>query len=82
MPSENWVPAPRIVRQSTTAGGFQFSFTTVPGYRYTAQYTDSLSVSNAWTDLTTTNGTGTIATLLAPAPTGSRFYRVTRQPAP
>ena len=84
MPSENWVPTPQIVSQSQTPGGFEFSFPTVPGYRYTAQYQDSLSMSNDWTDLASTNGTGslTTVTLSDPTPSTTRFYRLQRQPAP
>ena len=58
------------------------SFTTVPGYRYTLQSAASLTVSNQWTDLGLTNGTGQIAILADSAPGTNRFYRVKREAAP
>lgn len=74
--------APVLVAQSRTLAGFQFSFTTVPGYRYTPQFVDSLSASNQWTDLAATNATGSAATMIDPVPDDTRLYRLLRQPLP
>lgn len=81
-PNENWVPAPRITSQAMSASGFDLSFTTVPGYRYTAESADSLSPSNLWADFAITNGTGSIALVTDTnhAP-DLRVYRVRREPA-
>jgi hypothetical protein len=78
IPSEAWIPQPRIVSQSMTPQNFKFRFTTVPGYRYTPQHTDSLTVSNQWTDLTATDGTGAPATASDPVLNAVRYYRVAR----
>jgi hypothetical protein len=80
--SESWIPQPRIVNESTTPQGFEFSFTTVPGYRYTPQHTESLTASNQWTDLTATNGTGAPITASDPVLNAIRYYRVKRERAP
>ena len=80
--SESWIPAPKIVSQSNTLSGFALNFRTVPGYRYTLQSAESLSVSNQWTDHTLTNGTGHVVTLGDSAPGTNRFYRIKREPAP
>jgi subtilisin len=84
MPSENWVPAPTITGETMTAQGFQLNFMTVPGYTYTVQQTDSLNPSNAWTNLTSTNGAGslTAVTVTDPTPSITSFYRVMREPTP
>jgi len=85
MPSENWVPRPEILAARQNGQGFQLDFTAVPGYRYTVQYSDSLTSSNQWTYLTSTNGAGSALTakLTDPAPNATaRFYRLLRQPAP
>jgi hypothetical protein len=61
-----------------TAGGFNFTFNTVPGYRYTVETTDSLSPAN-WTEMpTATNlrGTGGERTILDPSAVNARFYRL------
>ena len=84
MPSENWVPQPWAFRAAMTAQGFEVYFETVPGYTYTLQCCASLSQTNQWTSLASTNGTGSLATVaMTDAPSGStRFYRLCRQPAP
>jgi hypothetical protein len=82
MPSESWIPAPAFTRATISAQGFESSFTTVPGYQYTAQSASSLNTSNTWTFLATTNGTGSPATVLDSNPNGlSGFYRALRRPA-
>ncbi len=83
-PSEAWIPQPDILPESITAQGFQISFTTVPGYAYTVQYATSLSLSNQWTNLTSTNGTGSITTVILTDTNLSDacFYRLVRQPTP
>ncbi len=67
-----------------TAQGFQISFPTVPGYTYTVQQTSSLNLSGCVTNLTSTNGAGSLApvTVTDPTPVTARFYRVMRVPAP
>ena len=67
-----------------TAQGFQISFPTVPGYTYTVQQTASLNPSNAWANLTSTNGAGSLATVTVTDTNQNTisFYRVLRQPAP
>lgn len=84
MPSENWVPRPRIAGAAMTSHGFQVSFQTVPGYTYTVQYCSSLTPTNQWRSLMATNGVGSLATVSVsdPASDGARYYRVMRQPAP
>lgn len=84
MPSENWVPQPKILTVSPTVPGAQVSFQTVPGYTYTVQYCNSLTVSNQWTDLTATNGTGSLTTVTVSdsTPSTMRFYRLSRQTTP
>ena len=85
MPSVNWVPQPRIVNVALVTNSLQMSFQTVPGYAYTVQYSASLTATNTWTSLASTNGSGslTFVTVADPAPSStSRFYRLVRQPAP
>jgi subtilisin family serine protease len=85
MPSENWVPQPRIVNATLVTNSLQMSFQTVPGYTYAVQYSASLTATNTWTPLTSTNGSGSLTsvTVADPAPSStSRFYRLVRQPAP
>jgi len=85
VPSEDWIPKPDILSAQATAQGFQLGFTTVPGYRYTVQYSEMLASSNQWNDLTSTNGSGSsmTANLTDPAPNATaRFYRLLRQPTP
>lgn len=82
VPSESWVPAPTIVSQSLSSNGFAFSFTTVPGYVYTPQFTDTLGASHQWTDLGSTNGTGDLVTASDSAVSSGRYYRIRRQPRP
>ena len=84
-PSESWVPKPDIQNASMTPQGFQLRFATVPGYAYTIQFADSLNSSNLWTELSSTNGTGSLTTVTVTdsiSNNPSRFYRLTRQPAP
>jgi hypothetical protein len=59
-----------------------FNFTTVPGYRYTPQHTDSPTTSNQWTDLAAINGTANTATVKAPVFNAVHYYRVTRESTP
>ena len=75
---------PNITSQSMTAPGFQISFPTVPGYTYTVQYRTALSLSNQWTNLTSTNGVGSVTTVMLTDTNLSTacFYRLVRQPAP
>ena len=80
--SEAWIAQPRILSQSITPPDFQFSFTTVPGYLYTPQFTDSLSASNQWIDLIATNGTGTNIIVSDPVLNAIRYYRVKRERTP
>ena len=84
MPSENWVPPPNIMSESMTAQGFQINFMTVPGYNYMVQYRNSLSLSNQWTNLTATNGAGSLTTVTVadPTPSATRFYRLARTATP
>lgn len=76
--STNWITAPRL--HQLHAGAFRFHGT--PRFRYTAQFTDTLTASNAWTDFAMTNGTGHTITLTNAAPATNRFYRVKMEPAP
>ena len=85
MPSENWVPQPWIVNVALVTNSLQMSFQTVPGYTYAVQYSESLTATNTWTALTSTNGIGSLTTVTVadPAPSGTiRFYRLVRQAAP
>jgi subtilisin family serine protease len=84
IPSESWVPAPNITSASMTAQGFQISFPTVPGYTYTVQSTGSLNMSNTWSNLTSTNGTGSLATVTVTDTNQNAisFYHVLQLPAP
>ena len=82
IPSESWIPHPLIISQGATPGGFEFSFTTVPGYRYIPQHTGSLTASNQWTDLAATNGTGVPVTVSDPVLNAIRYYRVKRERTP
>ena len=85
MPSETWIPLPRITAQNNTPAGFQLSFATVPGYDYTVQTTNLRGSPSEWTSLTTVSGAGSLSTITAidPLPvTGRRLYRVVRQPSP
>jgi hypothetical protein len=84
IPSESWVPAPNITSESMTAQGFQISFPTVPGYIYTVQSTSSLNLSNAWANLISTNGVGSLATVTINDTNQNAFsfYRVMRQATP
>jgi len=84
MPSTNWVPQPWVLRADMTAHGFEVYFETVPGYTYTLQCCASLGQTNQWTSLASTNGTGSLGTVaMTDTPCGTtRFYRLSRQPAP
>ena len=84
MPSEKWVPQPKILAVSPTVPGAQVSFQTVPGYTYTVQYCNSLAPSNQWSNLTSTNGNGSLTTVTVSdsTPSTARFYRLSRQPTP
>ena len=85
MPSEAWVPTPTILSESMTPEGLKLQFPAVPGYTYTPQYAGSLSQSNQWMPLTSTNGSGSLSTVRVTDPTpepASRFYRLARQPSP
>jgi subtilisin family serine protease len=83
-PSEAWIPLPNITSESMTAQGFQISFPTVPGYNYTVQSTASVNSTNQWSNLVSTNGAGSLATVMVTDPNqnAASFYRVMRQPAP
>ena len=68
-----------------TAQGFQLSFPTVPGYAYSIQFADSLTSSNLWTELSSTNGSGSLTTVTVTDSISnnlSRFYRIARRTAP
>lgn len=82
--SEAWVPRPRFDAERPTTNGFALTFGTVPGYQYKVQMRDSLSASNTWSDLITTNGTGkfTTVTVSDATPGDQRFYRLRRVPEP
>lgn len=61
-----------------TVGGFNFTFNTVPGYRYTVETKDDLTAPD-WTPMagaTNLRGTGGERTITDPAASASRFYRV------
>jgi len=77
--SSIWLPQP-ILGPKATVNGFELGFTTVPRHVYTLQFTSSLSASNGWTSLGSTNGTGALATLIDPAVEATRFYRLLRTP--
>ena len=84
-PSESWVPKPDIQSANMTSRGFQLRFATVPGYAYTIQFVDTLTSSNLWTELSSTNGTGSLTTVTVTdsiSNNPSRFYRLARHPAP
>lgn len=82
--SESWVPQPTFTGFTNTPSGFQLSFAVVPGYAYTLQSTSDLGGPNSWSNLSTVDGTGSVATVtltdtnLATA----AFYRLVRQPSP
>lgn len=81
--SEAWIPAPTIVSNFLSPAGFQLSFTTVPGYAYTVQYTTALpsAASASWTNLVTLTGSGGVLTATNGTPTAAhQFYRVQRAP--
>jgi len=84
IPSESWVPAPNITSASMTVQGFQVTFAAVPGYTYTLQSASSLGQSNAWVNLGSTNGTGSVATvsLTDTNLSAMNFYRVAQLPSP
>ncbi len=83
-PSLAWLPPVVITNPAFTPQGFQLSFNAVPGYNHRVQYSTTPGGSSEWTTLTTLIGTGK-TTFLDVADTsqvsGSRFYRVQRQPA-
>ena len=61
-----------------TNQGFEVSFTTVPGYNYKVQYTDTLFPTN-WQDLLTVPGTGHAVNAFDTTPHPvMRYYRVQR----
>ncbi|HEX5397720.1 MAG TPA: S8 family serine peptidase, partial [Verrucomicrobiae bacterium] len=82
--NEAWVPQPEFYGESETTNGFALSFGTVPGYQYSVLYRDSLSATNIWNTLLSTNGTGKLTTVTVndPTPGDQRFYRLERTPAP
>jgi hypothetical protein len=84
LPSENWIPLPIITSASMTAQGFQLSFPTVPGYTYTVQGMNSLNSSCQWTNIASTNGSGSLTTVAItdPTPATTRYYQLMRQPSP
>jgi hypothetical protein len=77
-------PSVTITNASMTAQGFQFSFSIVPGYTYTAQQTTLLNPTNAWVNLTSTNGVGspTTVTVTDTNRNAISFYRVLVQSTP
>ncbi len=59
-------------------GGFNFTFNTIPGYRYTVETKDSLATPD-WTEMpnaTNLRGTGGERTIADPTAVSARFYRV------
>src|SRR5205085_4585286 len=80
MPSENWVPVPKIAGPAAATNGYDFSFQTVPGYDYALEYKRLLNGSNDWNAVSTFSATGslTTATVRDTAQDSSRFYRVKR----
>jgi subtilisin len=84
IPSESWIPLPNITSATMMAQGFQLSFATVPGYTYIVQAMNSLNSSCQWTNLTSTNGSGSLTTVTVtdPTPATTRYYQLARQPAP
>jgi uncharacterized repeat protein (TIGR01451 family) len=75
------VPLPRLVLQPPVlvAGQFRFSFATVPGYSYVAEYKQALT-DGAWLPLQTLPGDGTVQTVTDTNTTeAQRFYRVRMQ---
>jgi subtilisin family serine protease len=83
--NESWVPTPRITRIPNNPGRFELSFTAVPGYDYSAQFTDDLSHPPGWTDIATASPVQapTNRTIVDPNPHNlRRFYRLVRRPSP
>jgi hypothetical protein len=66
----------RIVNFTRTGNVVQFSFNTISGQRYTAEYQDALGVG-PWNVLGEIDGSGAMATMTDPNATApTRFYRV------
>ncbi len=83
VPSLSWIPARRFTHQQPQTNGFALNFTTLPGYSHTVQSTETLAATNSWTDLTTTNGTGSLCTVLDETATNTaRYYRLKTFPTP
>jgi subtilisin family serine protease len=84
VPSENWVPQPTILGIAANGPDVQLSFNIVPGFRYTVQASPSLALADHWTDLTTTNGEGSLRLVnWSDKPPGARrFYRLKREVPP
>jgi subtilisin family serine protease len=81
--SLSWIPAMRFSGEAMKAGEFQMNFSTLPGYTHTVQYRTSVNGTNAWSTLTSTNGTGSPVTVVDGAATANaRIYRLATQPAP
>ena len=59
-------------------GDVNLTFPTVINHQYTVQYKTKLSDAS-WNSLVTTNGTGMTITVLDPANTVSRLYRLSTQ---
>jgi subtilisin len=78
IPSETWIPAPRIIAQIKTSVGFEITFTTVPGYTYTVQRLKLLQGVDLWADFLSTNGTGNPILAIDATANMSGFYRVAR----
>jgi subtilisin len=72
--------APRLLNVVKAVGRMNVRFSTVTGYTHAVQFVDSLSASNQWTALTTTNGTGATASVDDSSNAPSRFYRLSTQP--
>ena len=67
---------PQLARMVFTNGVFGVPQQTVPGRRYTLEYTDTLPTTN-WTPLTPVQGDGSVLIMSDPgAPVRQRFYRL------
>jgi hypothetical protein len=83
-PSENWVPQPNISVAKTINLPTELNFNIVPGYTYTVQYRNALALANPWGDFATTNGMGSLKTVVLSNSTteSMRFYQLKRQRSP
>lgn len=80
--SLSWIPRMKFLSAKKQPAGFEMNFSTLPGYTHTVQSHTNATATNAWSTLTTTNGTGSPATVVDPITNTARYYRLETPPAP